>query len=67
MVTRCVSGGLLRATYRTLGSEIPQQRLSVIRGDSLNGQKARVKLIVALSATRDPAAIRRAFEGPNAE
>ena len=66
MVTRCASGGLLRATYGTLGSEIHLQRLGVIRGDSLNGQKARVKLVVVLSSTRDLVAIRRAFEGPSA-
>jgi L-asparaginase len=63
MVSRCASGGLLRATYATRGSEIHLRQLGVIHADALNGQKARMKLVVVLSATRDPMAIRQAFEG----
>jgi L-asparaginase len=67
MVSRCaMGGGLLRSTYGTVGSEMHLREMGVIWADSLNGQKARVKLVVALGSSSDLPAIRRYFEDPSA-
>lgn len=61
LVSRCYQGRVLDSYgYHGGGKEL--RNLGVVLGDSLPGQKARIKLIVALSKTRDMETIRSFFE-----
>jgi L-asparaginase len=54
--------GLLSPTYGTPGGGKSLRDLGVILGQGLNGPKARIRLMVALAHTTDPAALRALFE-----
>lgn len=61
LVSRCPAGETLDIySYPGAGKWIKE--LGVIFTDYLNGQKARVKLMLALAKTRDPAALHQIFE-----
>ncbi|PKK38684.1 L-asparaginase [Clostridiaceae bacterium JG1575] len=61
IVSRCFEGRVYDS-YGYPGGGRNLREIGVILGDNLNGQKARIKLMVALSATKDLAAVRRWFE-----
>jgi L-asparaginase len=62
VVSRCVTGRVLdRYGYEGGGYDL--RRLGAILGGGLSGPKARIRLMVALGSSSDPAAIRRWFEG----
>jgi L-asparaginase len=54
--------GLLNPKYGTPGGGKSLRTLGVILGQGLNGPKARIRLMVALAYTTDPAALRSLFE-----
>jgi L-asparaginase len=54
--------GLLSPTYGTPGGGRSLRERGVILGQNLNGPKARIRLMVALAATSDPATLRALFE-----
>lgn len=61
LVSRCPAGETLDIySYPGAGKWIKE--LGVIFTDYLNGQKARVKLMLALAKTRDPASLHQIFE-----
>jgi L-asparaginase len=61
LVSRCPEGRALD-TYAYLGGGKQLHRMGVIFGEDLTGQKARVKLMLALGLTSDVEEIRRLFE-----
>ncbi|MCX7950845.1 MAG: asparaginase [Clostridiales bacterium] len=61
VVSRCFEGRVLDS-YGYPGGGRELRNLGVIFGDNLPGQKARIKLIVALSKTRDLSEIKKIFE-----
>ena len=61
MVSRCFAGNLLEDGYGYPGGDVELRRLGVIWGGSLQGPKARIKLLLALSRTRDPEEVRALF------
>ncbi len=61
LVSRCLLGKVMDDYgYPGAGRELTQ--MGVILGDNLPGHKARIKLMVALGYSRDPAEIRAIFE-----
>jgi L-asparaginase len=62
IVSRTLSGLLYEASLDFEGSLGSMRRLGAIGGSATTGLKARVKLMVALSAGMNPKAIRDAFE-----
>lgn len=65
LVSRCAEGRVSPA-YGYPGGGQMLREMGVIFGQDLPGQKARIKLMVALGLTSDPAEIRRLFEGDEA-
>jgi L-asparaginase len=61
IVSRCLEGRV-RESYGYPGGGKDLRNLGVIFGDNLPGQKARIKLMVSLSKTRDIDEIRNIFE-----
>lgn len=61
IVSRCFEGRVLD-TYGYPGGGKNLRNEGVIFGDNLNGQKARIKLMVALSYTRDMNVVKEWFE-----
>ena len=61
LVSRCPAGETLDI-YSYPGAGKWLQEIGVIFADYLNGQKARIKLMLALSVTRDHDELRRMFE-----
>ncbi len=61
LVSRCPEGRALD-TYAYVGGGKQLHNMGVIFGEDLTGQKARVKLMLALGVTEDVTAIRRMFE-----
>lgn len=62
IVSRCYEGRVLDSYgYHGGGKEL--RNLGVILGDNLPGQKARIKLMLALGITNDLAEIKKIFEG----
>lgn len=61
IVSRCFEGRVFDS-YGYPGGGRNLRELGVILGDNLNGQKARIKLMVALSATDDMSTLREWFE-----
>lgn len=61
LVSRCISGKVTD-DYGDAGSGGELREKGVIFGDNLPGQKARIKLIVALGYTKDLKDIRKIFE-----
>lgn len=61
IVSRCFEGRVFDS-YGYPGGGRNLRELGVILGDNLNGQKARIKLMVALSATQEMATLREWFE-----
>jgi len=61
VVSRCPRGRVLD-TYGYPGGGKHLRKLGVIYGGFLSGQKARIKLMLALGATRDVARIKEIFE-----
>ena len=64
LTTRCYEGLVLEDSYGFAGSEKNLREIGVIVAPGLNGPKARIKLILALSYTRDLHAIRDMFNAP---
>lgn len=64
LTTRCYEGLVLEDSYAFLGSEKSLRELGAIVAPGLNGPKARIKLILALSHTRDLNAIQDMFNAP---
>lgn len=60
LVSRCLRGRVYES-YGYEGGGKHLRNLGVIFADFLNGQKARIKLALALAVTEDPAEIRRLF------
>ena len=61
IVSRCYQGRVLDSYgYHGGGREL--RNMGVILGDVLPGQKARIKLILALSITKDIEEVRKIFE-----
>jgi len=61
VVSRCFQGRVLDS-YGYVGGGKNLRNIGVIFGDNLPGQKARIKLIVALSKTRNLEEIKKIFE-----
>jgi L-asparaginase len=61
LVSRCFEGRVLD-TYGYPGGGKELKNIGVIFGDNLPGQKARIKLMLALSKTNDFQKIRELFE-----
>jgi L-asparaginase len=61
LVSRCPEGRALD-TYAYEGGGKQLHRMGVIFGEDLTGQKARIKLMLALGVTQDPKEIRSLFE-----
>lgn len=61
LVSRCYEGRVLD-TYGYHGGGKELREMGVIFADNLPGQKARIKLMLALSVTKDTAIIKRMFE-----
>ncbi len=61
LTSRCIQGGVW-PIYGYRGGAAGLQRHGLILGGGLPGQKARIKLMVALGETRDMNAVRAAFE-----
>jgi L-asparaginase len=64
LTTRCNEGLVLEDSYAFMGSEKYLHDLGVIPAPGLNGPKARIKLILALSLTKSLAEIRTIFNHP---
>jgi len=64
LTTRCYEGLVLEDSYAYVGSEKNLRELGAIVAPGLNGPKARIKLILALSYTRDLNRIRNMFNAP---
>jgi L-asparaginase len=62
LCSRCAEGRVAPA-YGYEGGGQMLQSLGILFGQDLPGPKARIKLMVALGATSDPAELRRVFEG----
>ena len=62
LVSRCAEGRVSPA-YGYEGGGQMLRELGVIFGPDLPGPKARIKLMVALGMSSDPAEVRRVFEG----
>ena len=62
LVSRCAEGRVSPA-YGYEGGGLMLRAMGVIFGKDLPGPKARIKLMVALGISADPAAVRRVFEG----
>ena len=62
LVSRCAEGRLAPA-YGYEGGGQMLKEIGVIFGQELPGQKARIKLMVALGVSSDPTEVRRMFEG----
>jgi L-asparaginase len=65
VVSRCFSGRVA-PVYGYDGGGQMLRELGVIFGGDLPGQKARIKLMVALGISAEPADVRRMFEGDGA-
>lgn len=63
ITTRCVGGRVLDV-YSYDGGVKRQKDAGVILGGEINGQKARIKLILALGMTRDPKKLAEYFDKP---
>ena len=63
VVSRCAEGRVTPAYGYPGGGQVLRE-LGVIFGQDLPGPKARIKLMVALGATSEPAEIRALFESP---
>lgn len=63
LTTRC-SGGRVLDIYAYDGGVIRQKEAGVILGGEINGQKARIKLILALGVTRDHKQLADYFDKP---
>ena len=61
LVSRCPEGRALD-TYAYLGGGKQLHNMGVIFGEDLTGQKARIKLMLALAATQDIEELRLLFE-----
>lgn len=62
LVSRCISGKVFdNYGYEGAGKDLTKR--GVILGDNLTGQKARIKLMVALGLTEDLSEIKKIFEG----
>jgi L-asparaginase len=61
LVSRCLEGRALD-TYAYQGGGHQLHSLGVIFGEDLTGQKARIKLMLALGVTGDVGEVRRLFE-----
>ena len=61
LVSRCAEGRVTPA-YGYEGGGLQLQRMGLLFGGDLSGPKARIKLMVALGVTREPAQVRRLFE-----
>ncbi|MDV3427296.1 MAG: asparaginase [Bacillota bacterium] len=61
LVSRCYEGRVLD-TYGYHGGGKELRKMGVIFADNLPGQKARIKLMLALSVTKDTAIIKKMFE-----
>jgi L-asparaginase len=61
LVSRCAEGRVA-PLYGYAGGGLQLRQLGLIFGGDLPGHKARIKLMVALGATSDPAALKRFFE-----
>jgi len=64
LTSRCYEGFALEDTYAFVGSEKDLRESGAIIAPGLNGPKARIKLILALSYTRDLNRIRNIFNAP---
>jgi len=64
LTSRCYEGLVLEDSYAFPGSEKNLHEIGVIIAPGLNGPKARIKLILALSYTSDLAKIRNMFNTP---
>ena len=64
LTSRCYESLVLEDAYAFVGSEKHLRELGVIPAPGLNGPKARVKLILALSYTRDLNRVRDMFRTP---
>lgn len=63
VTTRC-SGGRVLDVYAYDGGVIRQKEAGIILGGEINGQKARIKLILALGVTRDRERLAAYFDTP---
>jgi L-asparaginase len=61
LVSRCLRGKVLDS-YGYIGAGKDLTQKGVILGDNLQGQKARIKLMVALSYTKNISEIKDIFE-----
>jgi len=64
LTSRCHEGLVLEDSYSFSGSEKSLHDMGVIIAPGLSGLKARIKLILALSRTRDLNEIRVLFDSP---
>ena len=64
LTSRCYEGLVLEDSYAFVGSEKNLRELGVIIAPGLTGPKARIKLVLALSCTRDLDTIRNMFNTP---
>jgi len=64
LASRCYEGLVLEDKYAFAGSEKNLREMGTIAAPGLNGPKARLKLILALSYTRDLEVIRSMFNTP---
>jgi L-asparaginase len=62
MVSRCPTGRVF-PSYGYEGGGLHLRKMGVTFGEDLPGPKARIKLMVVLGVTNDPAHVRRHFEG----
>ncbi len=63
LTSRC-PGGRVLDVYGYAGSATRQREAGVILGGEISGQKARIKLMLALGLTRDPASLAGYFDIP---
>jgi L-asparaginase len=63
VVSRCPSGRVFPA-YAFLGGGLTVKQTGAILADYISGPKARIKLMLALSFTRDPRQIANLFQSP---
>lgn len=64
LASRCYEGLVLEDKYAFTGSEKNLREMGAVVAPGLNGLKARLKLILALSSTRDLEVIRSMFNTP---
>ena len=64
LTSRCYESLVTEDVYAFVGSEKYLRESGAIPAPGLNGQKARIKLMLALSLTRDSGRIREIFAGP---